>query len=96
MTDLLHYISIGGDELTIIGYNVSYSLQEITTAEQLCSAWQQSASRLELITPVCPCTLLQAAADERFTIDNISPQIPDIACYISLFESVGPNQRYKY
>lgn len=92
--------------LTIIGYNVSYSTQDINSAATLCNMWVDSTASVDssLLSTSCPCTLLQARVDERFHVDtttdisipqyNSSPSYNDQSiCYTSLIYANGPSQR---
>ena len=80
--------------MTIIGYSISRDYDDIMTSQQRCSVWEQTTSIIEVDFLICPCTLIQAMIDERFTADRISPLTDGLLCYISLFEIDGPTQRY--
>ena len=88
------FTHIGGRDLTVVGYTISRDYNDIMISQQRCTVWEQTTSRLEVDYPVCPCTMLQAMVDERFTADTVSPRTDGLLCYISLFEIDGPTQRY--
>ena len=89
------FTHIGGRDVTIIGYTISCDYKDVITSQQRCAVWEQTAGRIEVGYPICPCTLLQAMIDERFTADTVSPRTDGLSCYISLFEIDGPTQRYR-